>query len=131
MSGTVNEGTPSQIQMALHPLVILNISDHFTRQKAQTRDGPVARVAGCIVGVPENRRIEIANSFEVPFSPGEDGVFCMDLVFLRKKIEQFKKVFPQYEVLGWYSTDSGQPSAGDVVVQRSLIEGPSIGRRRK
>jgi COP9 signalosome complex subunit 6 len=110
--------------MALHPLVILNISDQYTRQKAIAGAGAtVERVAGCIVGVPENRRIEIANSFEVPFVAGEGGALLMDIAFLRTKIEQFKKVFPHYEVLGWYSTGTGQPSASDVAVQRSLIDG--------
>ena len=110
--------------MALHPLVILNISDQYTRQKAMAgAGGTVERVAGCIVGVTESRRIEIANSFEVPFVAGEDGGQLMDIGFLRTKIEQFKKVFPHYEVLGWYSTGTGQPSASDVAVQRSLIDG--------
>jgi COP9 signalosome complex subunit 6 len=114
----------SGASMALHPLVILNISDSYTRQKVMAAAGaPVERVAGCIVGVPENRRIEIANSFEVPFVAGEDGGQLMDIGFLRTKIEQFKKVFPHYEVLGWYSTGTGQPSASDVAVQRSLIDG--------
>lgn len=84
--------------MALHPLVILNISDQYTRQKAMAgAGGTVERVAGCIVGVTESRRIEIANSFEVPFVAGEDGGQLMDIGFLRTKIEQFKKVFPHYE----------------------------------
>ena len=103
--------------------VILNISDHYTREKARTGGGEVGRVAGVIVGVPENRRIEIANSFEVPFASDERGATVMDLAFLRTKIEQFKKVFPHYEVLGWYSTGTGQPSADDVAVQLSLIDG--------
>ncbi len=109
--------------IALHPLVILNISDQYTRQKAIAGGGTIERVAGCIVGVPENRRIEIANSFEVPFVAGDGGGLVMDIGFLRTKIEQFKKVFPHYEVLGWYSTGTGQPSASDVAVQRSLIDG--------
>jgi COP9 signalosome complex subunit 6 len=109
--------------IALHPLVILNISDQYTRQKAIAGGGAIERVAGCIVGVPENRRIEIANSFEVPFAAGDGGELVMDIGFLRTKIEQFKKVFPHYEVLGWYSTGTGQPSASDVAVQRSLIDG--------
>jgi COP9 signalosome complex subunit 6 len=127
MEGSVvEEGATqaSELQYALHPLVIFNISDHFTRQKAQAKGGTVSRVAGVIVGVPENRRIEIANSFEVPFvATGEHGALCMDLAFLRTKMEQFKKIFPHYEILGWYSTGSGQPSPDDVVVQRSLIDG--------
>jgi COP9 signalosome complex subunit 6 len=121
----VEEGTTGGggSQIALHPLVILNISDHYTRQKAQTRQGPIKKVAGCIVGLTETRRVEIANSFEVPLVEGEHGGVVMDLNFLRKKVTQFKQVFPQYEVLGWYSTGSGQPSPDDVTVQRSLIDG--------
>ena len=115
--------SPASRRPPLPRRVILNISDHYTREKARTGGGEVGRVAGAIVGVPENRRIEIANSFEVPFAPDERGATVMDLAFLRTKIEQFKKVFPHYEVLGWYSTGTGQPSADDVAVQLSLIDG--------
>ena len=34
-----------------------------------------------------------------------------------------RKVFPQYEVLGWYSTGSSQPADNDIDIQRSLIDG--------
>ena len=35
VEGLVASGVPASVAVALHPLVIMNISDHFTRIKAQ------------------------------------------------------------------------------------------------
>ena len=52
------------LQLTLHPLVIINISDHFTRGRCQT-SSPSPRVFGALIGAQSGRHIEIANSFEV------------------------------------------------------------------
>lgn len=35
VDGLVASGVPASVAVSLHPLVIMNISDHFTRIKAQ------------------------------------------------------------------------------------------------
>jgi COP9 signalosome complex subunit 6 len=119
MSVATEAAATSDYQIALHPLVILNVSDHYTRQKALSRGGPVKRVAGCILGLADNGKVEIANSFEVPILKSN----ALDIKFLATKTAQLRKVFPQYEVLGWYSTGSSQPEPDDINIQRSLIDG--------
>ena len=52
------------LQLTLHPLVIINISDHFTRGRCQS-DAAAPRVFGVLIGAQTGRHIEIANSFEV------------------------------------------------------------------
>ena len=59
----------SGLTFKLHPLVIVNISDHHTRMKAQSvaQGGSVSRVFGCVIGVERGRTVEIFNSFELMY----------------------------------------------------------------
>jgi COP9 signalosome complex subunit 6 len=79
------EGT-GQMSISLHPLVLVNISDHWTRNKVQqNKENP--RVIGALLGVQTGRNIEIFNSFELVFSV-VDGAIVIDTAFLLKKQEQ-------------------------------------------
>ncbi|KAG5407129.1 hypothetical protein IGI04_013248 [Brassica rapa subsp. trilocularis] len=95
----------SGLTFKLHPLVMLNISDHFTRVKTQlnppssscaagnTPAAPAAtfpqnfRVYGCVIGAQRGRTVEIFNSFELVFDPTTDS---LDRAFLEKKQELCK-----------------------------------------
>lgn len=65
------------LDVSLHPLVILNISDHFTRSKVRTNE---ERVFGALMGQLSGRKVEIYDSFELVC---KDNVF--DLEFLQLK----------------------------------------------
>ena len=60
----------------LHPLVLVNVSDHYTRMKAQLSPGEEPdRVLGCLLGFQTgNREVEICNSFEVKYECDAGGV---------------------------------------------------------
>jgi len=108
-----------QLSISLHPLAIINISDHWTRSRVQQRqDNP--RVIGAFLGLQTGRQIEICNSFELVFSIVE-GAIVIDKTYLEKKQEQFKKVFPTYDFLGWYSTGS-QVLPSDIAVHKQVME---------
>mmetsp|Transcript_7095 Transcript_7095/g.8185 ORF Transcript_7095/g.8185 Transcript_7095/m.8185 type:complete len:300 (-) Transcript_7095:693-1592(-) len=98
--------TPSNsgLIFQLHPLVILNVSDHFTRYKAQK--GIPQRVIGCLLGVQSGRVVEITNSFELSYTQPNNGSVVVDAAFLNKQQELYKATFPKCEVIGWYSTGS-------------------------
>lgn len=95
----------SGLTFKLHPLVIVNISDHYTRVKSQMNptlapshgnnaaapngaDGVVStlppRVYGCVIGVQKGRTVEIFNSFELLYDP---STHSLDRTFLEKKQE--------------------------------------------
>ena len=87
----------SGLTFKLHPLVIVNISDHHTRVKSQSNphkssaaaaDGGVTfqppRVYGCVIGVQRGRTVEIFNSFELLYDP---STHSLDRAFLEKKQE--------------------------------------------
>jgi len=82
----------------LHPLVIVNISDHYTREKVRT--SKPQRIFGILLGTQSGRRVEITNSFEMLI----DSSHTIDKEFLKTRVEQFTRVFEGNEILGWYST---------------------------
>ncbi|XP_073526073.1 uncharacterized protein [Phyllobates terribilis] len=114
----------SGLTFKLHPLVILNISDHYTRVKTQTQhaeDSPLPtppRVFGCVIGVQKGRTVEIFNSFELLY---DQDTQSLDRPFLEKKQELYKKVFPQFYVLGWYSTGSDAHES-DMQIHKALMD---------
>ncbi|KAF8082181.1 hypothetical protein N665_0845s0039 [Sinapis alba] len=128
----------SGLTFKLHPLVMLNISDHFTRFKTQlnppssscvTRNNiPTTvvdatfpqnlRVYGCVIGAQRGRTVEIFNSFELVFDPIADS---LDRSFLEKKQELYQKVFPDLYILGWYSTGS-YADESDMQIHKALMD---------
>merc|ERR550517_2447693 len=87
--------------VSLHPLVIMNISEHWTRVKAQ--EGRPVTVYGALIGRQAGRDIELCNSFELDYNV-IDGVVVIDRDYYNTKEEQFKQVFSDMDFLGWYST---------------------------
>jgi len=116
-SGAVveREGT-GELNVYLHPLVLINMSDHWIRTRVQNNvENP--RVIGALLGLQTGRNIEIMNSFELVYDVVDKRII-IEPKYLTSKQEQFKKVFPTYDFLGWYSTgDSAQ--ASDMDIQRS------------
>ena len=74
-------------EYSLHPLVLLNISDHHTRYKAQAGGQEPPRVLGCMLGSHSGRTVELCNSFEIKYEAVVDGVPQVDSAFLVKKQE--------------------------------------------
>ncbi|CDO70241.1 hypothetical protein BN946_scf184942.g41 [Trametes cinnabarina] len=89
----------SGLSIALHPLPILNISEHLTRLRLQTRSR-VPFVLGALLGTQNGRDVEIVNSFELAV---EDNGLIVDHDFLITRKEQYKQVFPSLEFIGWYT----------------------------
>jgi COP9 signalosome complex subunit 6 len=127
----------SGLTFKLHPLVIVNISDHFTRVRSQLHPsfGPhvassgadsasssvppeMPRVYGCVIGVQRGRTVEIFNSFELLYDP---VTHSLDRAFLVKKQELYKKVFPNFYVLGWYSTGNDAEES-DMLIHKALMD---------
>ncbi|KAF5337116.1 hypothetical protein D9611_003225 [Ephemerocybe angulata] len=91
--------TTSGLSLSLHPLPILNISEHLTRLKLQKND-PSPFVLGALLGTQNGREVEIVNTFELATEGDEDTV---DHGFLVSRRDQYKQVFPSLEFIGWYT----------------------------
>jgi len=113
-----DSGVSATVSVSLHPLVIMNISEHWTRTKAQ--EGRPAPVYGALIGKQNGRDIELMNSFELDYNMIE-GCVVIDRDYYNTKEEQFKQVFSDMDFLGWYSTGD-QPSQVDIAVHRQITE---------
>lgn len=79
------------VSISLHPLVILNISEHWTRLTAQV--GNSVPSIGALIGKQKDRTLEIMNSFELSYTVLEDNVtMVIDRDYYNSKEEQFKQV---------------------------------------
>ncbi|KAG1102503.1 hypothetical protein G6F42_017355 [Rhizopus arrhizus] len=115
-----NIQSSSGLSISVHPLVLLNISDHYTRTKLQT---PTAiengRMYGALLASQSGRDVDIINSFELPLSTEQDGNTVLDKAFLLYKLEQLKQVFPHLDFMGWYTLGSS-PSEADLKLHEQV-----------
>ncbi|XP_058807280.1 COP9 signalosome complex subunit 6 [Phymastichus coffea] len=113
-----SSGTVGSVSISLHPLVIMNVSEHWTRLRAQ--EGKDQLVYGAVIGKQKGRNIEIMNSFELLITLiGDDVVIDRD--YYNTKEEQFKQVFSDMDFLGWYTT-GGLPNEKDIKVHKQICE---------
>jgi len=101
------------LEIFVHPLVVVNISDHFTREKCINKN---PRVFGVLLGQQEGRRVEISNSFEMLMVDGQ-----IDKEFMATRQDQFFRVFEKEscEILGWYATGT-RVMDGDIHIHEQL-----------
>ncbi|KAJ8596509.1 hypothetical protein M405DRAFT_805314 [Rhizopogon salebrosus TDB-379] len=95
--------TTSGLSLSLHPLPILNISEHFTRLRLQSQSNSPF-VLGALLGTQNGREVEIVNTFELATEEGSDDL--VDHGFLVSRRDQYKQVFPSLEFIGWYTIAS-------------------------
>ncbi|KAH9261475.1 hypothetical protein BASA81_000131 [Batrachochytrium salamandrivorans] len=97
----------------LHPLVMMGMSDHFTREKLLGGQ----RAIGGFVGVQEGLKISLLDYTEMKLSvPGLE----IDLALLKRKLELITKVFPKYEFLGWYVVGAALSEQEMMVIQKQV-----------
>ncbi|KAG9104623.1 hypothetical protein FRC06_000769 [Ceratobasidium sp. 370] len=112
-SVVLSQAGKSALNLSIHPLPILNISEHLTRRKLQTnQEAPF--IIGALLGIQNGRDIEIVNTFELVLEgelnaandisvPPEATVLQIDHGFSTTRRDQYKQVFPALEILGWYT----------------------------
>ena len=76
----------SGLSISLHPLVIINISDHSTRFQC-LNGGKMKRVLGVLLGKLDGRSVEVCNSFEISYKE-VDGKIKYDKDYFEVKQEQ-------------------------------------------
>ncbi|KAF8350195.1 maintenance of mitochondrial structure and function-domain-containing protein [Amanita rubescens] len=99
-SVVLSSNTASGLSVSLHPLPILNISEHLTRRRLQT-NGSNPFLLGALLGIQDGREVEIVNTFEL--AAVDDAV---DHDYLISRRDQYKQVFPSLEFIGWYTVAS-------------------------
>lgn len=136
----IDDGAP----IILHPLAVMNVSDHYTRyvalqmfsgtgpsfqRKVQSPstapDGLTdsqgnLRVIGILLGSHHGRVIEICHSVELTAGKRKDGSVEIDKSFMQNRLEQYNQIFGQYVVVGWYSTGD-RVSADDLRLHEEVF----------
>lgn len=90
------------LSVHLHPLVLINVSDHIVRFRHTGR--AQQRVLGVLLGAFEARRVDVHTSFELIVQEESMDDSAVDEEFFKSRSAQYLEVFPKYEFIGWYTT---------------------------
>lgn len=95
--------TPTTTEVVVHPLVLLSVADHYNREAKDIKN---KRVVGVCLGSRTGSRVDITNSFAVPFEEDakDRNVWFLDHNFLETMHWMFKKVNASENMVGFYST---------------------------
>eukprot|EP01083_Nonionella_stella_P070109 187383_1 len=93
---------PTLEKVEIHPLVLLSVTDHYNRVAKDTKK----RVVGCLLGQRIGRRLDVTNSFAVPFDEEEraPSTWFLDFNYLEDLAYMFKRVNSRERIVGWYSS---------------------------
>ncbi|KAK5061325.1 hypothetical protein LTR84_007867 [Exophiala bonariae] len=109
------------LTVSLHPLVLLTVSDHFTRHSVRKQKGPIA---GALLGQQKGREITAEYAFATDLVQNSEGQWLFDVAWMEDRVQKYRDVHkaPALEFVGWYTLfpESG-PSAAIVPLQRQAI----------
>lgn len=117
----------SSVSIVIHPLVVLNVTDHFTRARYLNSKESHIRVIGALLGKQTGRTLEIVNTVEFAFKKvsDQDGSILIDESFGLQRLEAYKKLFPDLECQGWYSSTlngkTDEPGKFDMIVHKKMV----------
>jgi len=89
--------------VVVHPLVLLSAVDHYSRVTSQSTN---QRVVGVLLGSTYKGRVEITNSYAVPFEEDakNPAIWFLDHNYHETMWGMMRKVNASEKILGWYST---------------------------
>jgi 26S proteasome regulatory subunit N8 len=89
--------------IVVHPLVLLSVVDHYNRVALQVTS---KRVVGILLGETYKGRVDVSNSFAVPFEedPKDDSIWFLDHDYAESMFRMFAKVNAKEKIVGFYST---------------------------
>ncbi|KAK4125511.1 hypothetical protein N657DRAFT_567416 [Parathielavia appendiculata] len=117
---STQKASESGLQLALHPLPILEISDLIVRGYQRGLKGAVV---GALLGQQNGRAVTIEHSFTCKSAKNADGFYELDQEWFRKRLEQMKLVHrkPALDLVGWYSlVPKTGPTAQHLPIHRQI-----------
>ncbi|RDW77239.1 hypothetical protein BP6252_05292 [Coleophoma cylindrospora] len=117
---SVQKSSDSGLQVALHPLVLLTISDYITRHTLRQQKGPIV---GALLGAQKGREITIEHAFECLLVEIE-GEIVLSQAWFEDRLQQMKDVHkvPALDLVGWYTTmPTSGPQAVHVSIHRQIL----------
>ena len=90
--------------VAVHPIVLLSVVDHYYRLAKETS----RRVIGALLGeyISIDNKIDVTNCYALPFEedPKDKKVWFVDHIFSESMLEMFQKINHKEKIVGWYSS---------------------------
>jgi len=82
--------TAAPLEVIIHPLVLLSVADHYNRVAKDSQN----RVVGVLLGKKTGGKVDVTNSFAVPFEEdlANPSVWFLDHSYLDTMYWMFKKV---------------------------------------
>lgn len=84
-----SKSSDSRLQVQLHPLVILTISDYITRHILRQQQGPIV---GAILGSQHGRDITMEHAFECKLEAGQGGDVVVDASWFESRLQQCRQI---------------------------------------
>jgi len=106
--------TVSTMEAHIHPLVVMSLADHHTRERLQYKKD---RAVGLLFGKQKGTIVTVFESQSVGDMSPESLAS-----FEKADLENFKQIYPDYECVGWYST-GGQIRPEDSKIHTSITKG--------
>jgi len=90
----------TSMDIRIHPLVILHVADHFTREAQQNNK---TMVLGALMGEQQGRLVNVVDAFEILYTI-KDKQILVDTAAFEEDRKLFQEAYKTYECLGWYCT---------------------------
>ncbi|KAI4237147.1 MAG: hypothetical protein LQ349_002056 [Xanthoria aureola] len=116
-----HRASDSGLQIHLHPLVLLTVSDFITRHTLRRQQGPIV---GALLGQHTGRDITLEHAFECQVVAGPQGALLLHQAWFQDRLQQYKDVHkdPALDLVGWFTTTPPTgPEAQHVPIHQQII----------
>ncbi|KAL2055595.1 hypothetical protein ABVK25_003837 [Lepraria finkii] len=99
---STHKSSDSSLNIHLHPLILLTISDYITRHTLRRYQTPIV---GALLGQQNGRDITLEHAFECDLIQNNDQIQLHETWF-KDRLQQYKDVHlaPALELMGWFTT---------------------------
>ncbi|KAL2065522.1 hypothetical protein VTL71DRAFT_3192 [Oculimacula yallundae] len=118
---STQKSSDTSLQIALHPLVLLTISDYITRHTLRQQTGPVV---GALLGQQNGREITIEHAFDCLLQELE-GEIVLNQTWFEDRLQQMKDVHkaPALDLVGWYTIlPSSGPQPENLPIHKQILQ---------
>lgn len=99
---STHKSPSSDLDINLHPLILLTISDYITRH---TLRGQTTPIVGALIGQQSGRSVSLEHAYECQIVQN-NGQIVLHEAWFKDRLQQYKDVHlaPALELVGWFTT---------------------------
>lgn len=119
---STHKSSDSGLQVHLHPLALLTISDYITRHTVQRRNGAVV---GALLGQQNGRVISLEHAFECDVFEGDYDNLTLEEDWFNQRLVQYKEVYksPAIDLVGWFTViPTTGPEAQHLPMHKQILK---------